>query len=127
MLEGMLHIFFAKQVDFSDFSKLNRILESKSEIRSDNMTTLSGLSYAPVNKIVEYAPKACKIKNKPFLKLASISWIAPFKNGNNKITNLTFLKETNFNFDITNQIIADELDFILESFYLENKMEKILS
>jgi hypothetical protein len=127
MLEGMLHIFFAKQEDFSDFSKLNRILESKSEIRNDNITTMSGFSHAPANKIVEYAPRACKIKDKPFLKLASISWIAPFKSGNRKITNLTFLKETNFNFDITNQIIADELDFILENFYAENKMEKILS
>ena len=48
-------------------------------------------------------------------------------NGNSKITNLVLLKETNFNFDITNQIITDELDFLLENFYAENKMEKILS
>ena len=127
MFEGMIHIFFKDQETFYDFSKLNSVLESSSEIRNTEMTTLSGIAYAPTNRIVELAPKVCRIKEKPFLKIATLSWIAPFKKGNKKITNLVFLKETNFNFDITNQIVTDELDFMLENFYADNKMEKILS
>ena len=126
LLEGMTHIFFVKQESFSDFARLNKILESHSKIRSDHRSTLSGVSYAPANKIVEYAPKVCDIRDKPFLKLATMSWLAPFEKGNKKITNLVFLKETNFNFDIANQIIMDELDYMLENFYHENKVEKLI-
>ena len=55
-----------------------------------------------------------------------MSWLAPFEKGNKKITNLVFLKETNFNFDIANQIIMDELDYMLENFYHENRVEKLI-
>ena len=44
-----------------------------------------------------------------------------------KITNLVFLKETNFDFDITNQILTDDLDYMLESFYVQDRAKTILS
>ena len=88
---------------------------------------MSGLTYAPVEKIQEYATKVCRLNDKPFLKLATVSWIAPFSTGNKKITNLIFLKESNFNFDITNQILTDDLDYMLESFYAQDKAKIILS
>jgi hypothetical protein len=74
-----------------------------------------------------YLENACSVKDKPFLKLAYINWVEPFTTGNKELTNLIFLKETGFNFDITNQIIIDELDFMLEKFYVENHMEMLLS
>lgn len=127
LIEGMVYTFFSKQNEFSDIVKLNQILETKCEIRKVDKTTLSGLTYAPVEKIQEYATKVCKLNDRPFLKLATVSWIAPFSTGNKKITNLIFLKESNFNFDITNQILTDDLDYMLESFYAQDKAKTILS
>ena len=123
----MLHIFFSRQEEFSDIAKLNQVTESKSELRKVDKITMSGLTYSPVEKIKEYSTKVCKLNNKPFLKLATLSWIAPFSSGNRKITNLVFLKESNFNFDITNQIITDDLDYMLENFYREGRIKTILS
>ena len=127
LIEGMIYVFFSKQDKFSEIVKLNQVLELKCEIRKVDKVTLSGLSYAPVEKIQEYATKVCKLNNKPFLKLATVSWIAPFSRGNRKITNLVFLKETNFDFDITNQILTDDLDYMLESFYVQDRAKTILS
>lgn len=127
LIEGMLHIFFSRQEEFSDIAKLNQVTESKSELRKVDKITISGLTYSPVEKIKEYSTKVCKLNNKPFLKLATLSWIAPFSSGNRKITNLVFLKESNFNFDITNQIITDDLDYMLENFYREGRIKTILS
>lgn len=127
LIEGMLHIFFSSQEVFSDIAKLNQITESKSELRKVDKITMSGLTYSPIEKIKEYSTKVCKLNNKPFLKLATLSWIAPFSSGNKKITNLVFLKESNFNFDITNQIISDDLDYILENFYRAGRIKNILS
>jgi len=127
MIEGMIYVFFSKQDKFSEIVKLNQILELKCEIRKVDKVTLSGFTYAPIEKIQEYATKVCKLNNKPFLKLATVSWIAPFSTGNRKITNLVFLKESNFNFDITNQILTDDLDYMLESFYAQDSAKTILS
>jgi len=71
--------------------------------------------------------KIYKFNDKPFLKMAVLNWIAPFEKGNEKVTNIILLKETGFNFDITNQILSEDIDFMVESFYVRNDMEKLLS
>lgn len=125
--EGICHAFFASQSNMSDIVFLNKILESQSSLRKTEKMTITGVMHSPVNKIEEFSSKIDKFNNKPFLKLAAVNWIAPFEKGNKKITNIIFLKETGFNFDITNQILCDNLPDLLESFYLENDMEKLFS
>ena len=126
-LEGMCQAFFHSQSKILDIVNLNKILESKSSLRKEEKMTISGITYSPVSKISEFSSKIEKFNNKPFLKLAAVNWIAPFESGNKKITNIIFLKETGFNFDIANQILCDNLPELLESFYLENDMEKLFS
>lgn len=125
--EGMCQAFFDSQEKMSDIVRLNKILESQSSLRKTEKMTITGVMHSPVNKIEEFSSKIDKFNNKPFLKLAAVNWIAPFEKGNKKITNIIFLKETGFNFDITNQILCDNLSDLLESFYLENDMEKLFS
>ena len=125
--EGMCHSFFTAQRKMSDIVVLNKILESSSTLRSNEKITLSGISHSPISKIEEFSSKLDKFNNKPFLKLAAINWIAPFEKGNSKITNIIFLKETGFNFDITNQVLCDDLPTLLERFYIENDMKKLFS
>jgi len=127
LFEGMRQVFFRPHLDISDMIFLNKILENNSSIRKTEKMTLSGISHSPVKKIKEYSSKIDKFNKKPFLKLAALSWIAPFERGNEKITNIIFLKETGFNFDITNQILCDDLPYLLEKFYFENNLEKLLS
>ena len=123
----MCHSFFTAQRKMSDIVVLNKILESSSTLRSNEKITLSGISHSPISKIEEFSSKLDKFNNKPFLKLAAINWIAPFEKGNSKITNIIFLKETGFNFDITNQVLCDDLPTLLERFYIENDMKKLFS
>jgi hypothetical protein len=125
--EAMIHTFYRNQSSSMDLFRLHSVLCAETVIRNEEKSTLSGISYAPVNKINMYLENACSVKDKPFLKLAYINWVEPFTTGNKELTNLIFLKETGFNFDITNQIIIDELDFMLEKFYVENHMEMLLS
>ena len=127
LFEGMVHLFFNNQSSSRSIVRLHNIIEEKTTIRNFEKSTLSGMSYAPSQKINEMIEKVSELNDRPFLKMATLSWVSPFTEGNEKITNLIFLKETGFNFDISNQIITDELDFMLENFYRENRMENILS
>ncbi len=127
LFEGMVHLFFNNQTSSRSIVRLHNIIEEKTTIRNFEKSTLSGMSYAPSQKINEMIEKVSELNDRPFLKMATLSWVSPFTEGNEKITNLIFLKETGFNFDISNQIITDELDFMLENFYRENRMENILS
>lgn len=127
MLEGMCQVFYESQKDVSDLILLNKILEGTSSIRKEEKSTITGRMYASPRLIKEYLTNIGKFNNKPFLKMAALNWVAPFKSGNEKITNIIFLKETNFNFDITNQIITNDLQVLLENFYSKNNMGKILT
>ena len=126
LFEGMIYVFFSRKNNARSIVQLHGVVEEKTVIRNFEKSTLSGMSYASSSKINEMINKIDTIKNKPFLKLAALSWLSPFESGNEKITNLIFLKESGFNFDIANQVIDDELDFILEGFYRDNDMENIL-
>lgn len=125
--KGLKHAFFAPQTSMHDIVKLNKILEEESRLRTSEKTTLMGRSFANTEKIEEFVSKINKFNNKPFLKMAVLNWIAPFEKGNEKVTNIILLKETGFNFDITNQILSEDIDFMVESFYVRNDMEKLLS
>ena len=127
LFEGMCHAFFNSQSCMKDIVLLNKILEEESTVRLLEKSTLSGVMFSPVKKIEEFCSKISKFNNKPFVKLAAVNWISPFKKGNKKITNIIFLKESGFNFDITNQILCNDLPKILENFYLDNDMEKLFS
>jgi len=126
LFEGMIYLFFSRENNARSIIKLHSLIEEETTVRNFEKSTLSGMSYAPAVKLNELIDKIDTIKNKPFLKLAALSWLSPFESGNEKITNLIFLKESGFNFDIANQIIDDDLDFILENFYRDNDMENIL-
>ena len=123
----MCHAFFNSQSCISDIVLLNRILEKESAVRLLEKSTISGVMLSPVEKIEEFCSKISKFNNRPFMKLAAINWVAPFEKGNKKITNIIFLKEAGFNFDITNQILCNDLPELLENFYLDNDMEKLFS
>ena len=127
LLEGLKYSFFAPQTTMKDIVFLNRVLEEESSLRTSDKMTLSGRSFAPVEKIEEFVSKIERFRNKPFLKMAIFNWISPFKKGNEKVKNIILLKETGFNFDITNQILSEDIDYLIESFYADNDMEKLLS
>ncbi len=127
LFEGMMFVFFNNLTTTSDIVELHRLVEKRTILRDFKKSTISGITYAPPERINELVEKVSNLNKKPFLKMATLSWISPFSIGNEKITNLIFLKETGFNFDITNQVITDELDYMLENFYLANNMENILS
>jgi hypothetical protein len=125
IFKGMICVFYTNQVTTESIVRLHKIVEDVTCFRTEEKSTLSGVSYAPTNTINEYMSKVCNLNNKPFLKLAILNWLSPFDRGNRKITNLIFLKETGFNFDITNQVLIDDMDYILENFYSNNDERSI--
>lgn len=126
-LTGMCYAFIQPSESTRDIVNLNKILEEGSKIRSFEKATFVGRQYSPVEKIQEFFGKIDRFSEKPFVKMAVFNWVAPFERGNEKITNILLLKETGFNFDITNQMLTDEIGTLLEDFYEANNMEMLLS
>lgn len=126
-LEALCYSFFSKKIELDDMIKINKITEGESKIRSYEKATITGTMHESVSRIKSSVSKIDKIKNRPFFKLAVLSWISPFETGNQKISNIMFLKETGFNFDISSQIITDNLSEWLADFYLSADMKNILS
>jgi hypothetical protein len=83
---------------------------------------LGSIRCCPVSRIEEKLTKINEIKQKPFLKMALFRWVSPFESGNKKISDLIVLKETGFNFDITVQILSEEMNGMLEDFYLSSEI-----
>lgn len=127
LFEAMCQIFLNSSSDIRNIISLNKTLEKKSKLRNKELISESGVRFADSKKIEEMTSKIEKFNNSPFLKIAALNWIAPFEQGNSKIINLIFLNEVGFNFDITNQVLGEDLPFLLEKFYLENDMEKLIS
>jgi hypothetical protein len=102
-------------------------LEGKTILRTFEKSTITGRKYSSVRNIKEFISKIDKFNEKPFIKMAVFNWLSPFESGNEKITNILLLKETGFNFDITNQMLTDEIGTLLEDFYEANDMKMLLS
>jgi len=125
--EGLCFVYHNDQENIFDLLKLNKILESKAVLRTFEKSTITGRKYSPVQNIKEFVSKIDKFNEKPFVKMAVFNWLSPFESGNEKITSILLLKETGFNFDITNQMLTDEIGTLLEDFYEANSMEMLLS
>jgi len=125
--ESLCFAYHNDQESIFDLLKLNKILESTSVLRTFEKSTITGRKYSSVQNIKEFFSKIDKFNEKPFVKIAVFNWLSPFEKGNEKITNILLLKETGFNFDITNQMLTDEIGNLLEDFYEANDMEILLS
>ena len=125
--KGMCFAFIQSNESTKSIIALNKILEENSTVRDYEKSTIMGRKYSPIEKIQEYLSKIDRFSEKPFVRMAVFNWLSPFQRGNEKITNILLLKETGFNFDITNQMLTDEIGTLLEDFYEANDMEMLLS
>lgn len=125
--EGLCFVYHNDQENIFNILKLNKILESKTILRTFEKSTITGRKYSSVKNIKEFISKIDRFNEKPFVKMAVFNWLSPFESGNEKITNILLLKETVFNFDITNQMLTDVVGTLLEDFYEDNNMEMLLS
>jgi hypothetical protein len=125
--EGLCFVYHSDQQNVFDILRLNKLLEGKTILRTFEKSTITGRKYSSVRNIKEFISKIDKFNEKPFIKMAVFNWLSPFESGNEKITNILLLKETGFNFDITNQMLTDEIGTLLEDFYEANDMKMLLS
>ena len=121
-LKSLNAVFNFKKIEIEEMNMLNKITESASCLRREEKMILGSIRCCPVSRIEEKLTKINEIKQKPFLKMALFRWVSPFESGNKKISDLIVLKETGFNFDITVQILSEEMNDMLEDFYLTNEI-----
>jgi hypothetical protein len=127
MFEGMYQVYLKSPNNVQDIIFLNKILENNSKIRNYDRMTILGNKCASPDIINEYITKISKFNDDFFIKIAALNWLAPFEKGNHKISNIILLKETEFDFNKTNQFLDKNFSILLEKFYFENDMKNLFS